>query len=95
MRWLEYLVFLGTVIALARPVGLYLARVFEGRPTFADRVLRPVEAWLYRLLGIRPEQEMTPAVYFACFLAFSALGAVQLRWTRMNALAERPRQSSS
>ena len=42
MHWLEYVVFLGIVLALARPVGLYLARVFEGEPTFADRVLRPL-----------------------------------------------------
>jgi K+-transporting ATPase ATPase A chain len=73
MRWLEYAVFLGIVVALAEPVGLYLARVFEGQPTFPDPVLRPVEALLYRLLGVRPEQQMTPAVYIGCFLAFSAL----------------------
>jgi K+-transporting ATPase ATPase A chain len=74
MRWLEYAVFLGIVVGLAKPVGLYLARVFEGRPTFPDRVLRPVEALLYRLMGVRPHEEMTPAVYIGCYLAFSALG---------------------
>jgi K+-transporting ATPase ATPase A chain len=78
MRWLEYAVFLGIVVALAEPVGLYLARVFEGRPTFPDRVLRPLEALLYRLLGVRPEQEMTPVVYIGCFLAFSALSTLFL-----------------
>jgi K+-transporting ATPase ATPase A chain len=78
MRWLEYAVFLGLVVALARPVGLYLARVFEGQRTFPDRILRPVEALLYRLLGVRPEREMTPAVYFVSFFAFSVLGTVLL-----------------
>jgi K+-transporting ATPase ATPase A chain len=78
MRWLEYLAFLTLVLLLAPPVGLYLARVFEREPTFADRVLRPVEAWLYRLLGVRPEQEMTPAVYILCFLGFSGLGTLLL-----------------
>ena len=78
MRWLEYLVFLALVVVLARPVGLYLARVFEGKPTFADPVLRPLENGLYRLLGVRPEREMTPAVYMASFLAFSALGTLLL-----------------
>jgi K+-transporting ATPase ATPase A chain len=73
MRWLEYAIFLGIVVALARPAGLYLARVFEGKPTFPDRFLRPVEALLYRLLGVRPEQEMSAAAYTVCFLAFSAL----------------------
>jgi K+-transporting ATPase ATPase A chain len=78
MRWLEYAVFLGLVVVLAKPVGLYLARVFEGRPTFADGILRPAEALLYRLMGVRPHEEMTPAVYIGCFLTFSALGTALL-----------------
>jgi potassium-transporting ATPase potassium-binding subunit len=77
-RWLEYLVFLGLLLVLARPAGLYLARVFEGKPTFPDKVLRPVEAWLYRLLGVRPEWEVTPATYLLSFIAFSALGTLLL-----------------
>jgi K+-transporting ATPase ATPase A chain len=77
-RWLEYLVFLALVLILARPVGHYLARVFSGQRTFADRLLRPVEAGIYRLLGVRPEEEMSPACYFLSFLAFSALGTLLL-----------------
>ena len=78
MRWLEYAVFLGIVVALARPVGLYLARVFEGQRTFPDPLLRPAERLLYRLLGVRPEREMTAAVYFFSFLGFSAAGTALL-----------------
>lgn len=78
MRWIEYAVFLGLVVALARPVGLYLARVFVGQRTFLDPLLRPAEALLYRLLGVRAEQEMTPAVYLLSFLAFSAIGTALL-----------------
>jgi K+-transporting ATPase ATPase A chain len=78
MRWLEYAAFLGTVIALAGPVGRYVARVFEGRPTPLDRLLRPLERALYRCLGVRPEEEMSAGVYLGCFLAFSALGTVLL-----------------
>jgi potassium-transporting ATPase potassium-binding subunit len=78
MRWLEYLAFLGIVLALARPVGLYLARVFERQPTFADPVLRPIENALHRLVGVRPDREMTPALYITCFLVFSCLGTVLL-----------------
>jgi K+-transporting ATPase ATPase A chain len=78
MRWLEYAVFLGSVVALARPVGLYVARVFEGKPTPLDRVLLPVERALYRWLGVRPHEEMTAGIYLTYFLAFSALGTVLL-----------------
>jgi K+-transporting ATPase ATPase A chain len=78
MRWLEYAAFLGIVVALAWPVGLYLARVFEKQHTFPDRLLCPAERLLYRLLGVSPEQEMTPRVYFLSFLAFSVLGTLLL-----------------
>ncbi|MGA3029004.1 MAG: potassium-transporting ATPase subunit KdpA [Bryobacteraceae bacterium] len=72
MRWKEYIVFLLIVIGLARPVGLYLVRVCERRRTFLDPVLRPVESLMYRLFGVRPEQEMTAGVYIVCFLLFGA-----------------------
>jgi K+-transporting ATPase ATPase A chain len=72
MRWIEYLVLLAIVIALAHPVGLYLARVGQRRRTFLDPVLRPIESLLYRLLGVRPEQEMAARVYIICSLWFGA-----------------------
>ncbi len=78
MRWLEYAVFLGIVVGLARPVGLYLARVFERQRTFLDPVLWPLEALLYRLIRVQPEQEMTAPVYLICFLIFTVLGTVLL-----------------
>ena len=74
MDWLEYAVFVGIVVGLAQPFGLYLAHVFQGQRTFLDPMLRPVEALIYRLLRVQPEQEMTVPVYLGCFLVFSALG---------------------
>src|ERR1700733_4596645 len=67
-RWIEYLFFLAIVVALALPVGLYLARVAQRRRTFLDPLLRPIESMLYRLLGVRPQEEMTAGVYITCFL---------------------------
>jgi potassium-transporting ATPase potassium-binding subunit len=78
MRWPEYIFFLALVVALARPVGLYLARVFERKPTFLDSVLRPVESLLYRMLAVDGRQEMSAGVYTLCFLLFSAVGMVGL-----------------
>jgi K+-transporting ATPase ATPase A chain len=72
MRWLEYVVFLVIVVGLAAPVGRYLARVCQRRRTYLDPVLRPVESWLYRLLGVDSAQEMSPGLYIACFLLFGA-----------------------
>src|ERR1035441_2351327 len=74
MRWLEYVVFLALVLGLAHPVGLYLVRVFERKPTFLDPALRPTESLLYRCLGVYRSQEMTAGVYILCFLFLSAVG---------------------
>jgi K+-transporting ATPase ATPase A chain len=73
-RWSEYVLFLTIVLLLARPVGSYLARVFERQPTFPDRVLLPLEKLLHRFLGVRPEVEMSAGVYFLNFLAFGIAG---------------------
>jgi potassium-transporting ATPase potassium-binding subunit len=70
MRWLEYVLFLAIVLGLARPVGLYLARVCQNQRTVLDPVLRPVESLLYRVLGVHPEQEMSAGVYIICFILF-------------------------
>lgn len=78
MRWLEYFAFLVMVVGLARPVGLYLARVSERRPTLLDPVCRPFESALYRMLGVRPDAEMSAAVYVTCFLLFGAGCAIVL-----------------
>jgi K+-transporting ATPase ATPase A chain len=78
MRWLEYFIFLALVVGLARPAGLYLARVFDGAPTFLDPALRPAESFLYRLLGIRGNEEMSAGTYTLCFLLFSAVGTTGL-----------------
>jgi potassium-transporting ATPase potassium-binding subunit len=78
MRWLEYIVFLLLVVGLARPVGLYLARVFERKPTLLDPALRPIESLLHRLLGVGGGQEMSAGAYTLCFLLFSAVSAAGL-----------------
>jgi K+-transporting ATPase ATPase A chain len=78
VRWFEYLVFLAIVIGLAKPVGLYLARVFEGKPTWLDPVLRPVESIIHAVLRVRRDREMSAGVYFLSFVLFSLLGALAL-----------------
>jgi K+-transporting ATPase ATPase A chain len=78
MRWVEYTVFLVIVVGLASPVGHYLEHVCQRRRTFLDPVLCPVESVLYRLLGVRPQQEMSAGVYTGCFLLFGAGCAIWL-----------------
>ena len=70
--WIEYTIFLVTVVTLAYPFGSYLTCVCERRGTFLDPLLRPFEAALYRVLGVHAEQEMSAATYAGCFLLFGA-----------------------
>ncbi|HBL28926.1 MAG TPA: potassium-transporting ATPase subunit KdpA [Acidobacteria bacterium] len=67
------------LLALAKPLGVYMARVYEGRPLWGvDRVLGPAERLLYRWTGVRAEEEMGWQVYARCLLLFSAVSVVAL-----------------
>ena len=46
--------YVALLILLAWPLGLFMARVYEGRPTVLDFILGPVERLLYQLAGVRP-----------------------------------------
>lgn len=69
--WLQFVVFVGVLLLLMRPLGLYMARVLQGEKTFLDPVLRPVERLLYRVCGIDAEREMTWQHYSIAMLIFS------------------------
>jgi K+-transporting ATPase ATPase A chain len=77
MRWLEYIVFLALVVGLAWPFGIYLACVFQRRPTLLDPALLPIESLLHRLFR-NQGQEMTARIYTLCFLLFSAVSIAGL-----------------
>ena len=65
------------LLALAKPLGAYMARVYEGKPLFGlDRVLGPVERLIYRLSGVRPDEEMDWKVYAFAMLLFSAVSVL-------------------
>jgi potassium-transporting ATPase potassium-binding subunit len=70
--------FAALVTVLSVPLGLYMARVFAGEPTFLDPVLKPVERLIYRLSGVRPAAEQTWIEYTVSMLLFSAAGMLLL-----------------
>ena len=76
--WLQAAVFFAIVLALTKPTGLYLVRVFEGRRTWLSPILVPVEKLAYRLGGVRENEEMTWYAYALSMLAFSAVGLLYL-----------------
>src|SRR5436305_6692607 len=67
------------LIALAKPLGAWMARVYEGKSLFGlDRVLGPVERLIYRLCGVRPEEEMDWKGYAFALLLFSVVSLLVL-----------------
>jgi K+-transporting ATPase ATPase A chain len=50
--WFQIGLYLLILLAITKPMGMFMARVFAGEKTFLDPVLRPVERLLYRLTGI-------------------------------------------
>jgi len=75
---LQFGFFLLVVTLLVRPVGGYLARVFDGGRTFLDPVLRPVERGIYAVAGVDPDEGMDWRRYAGAFVRFTALGTVVL-----------------
>ena len=68
MNWndlIQCVIFLGVLLLLVKPLGTYMARIYEGKPAGLNVWLGPLEKWTYRLSRVRPEQEMSWKVYAA------------------------------
>jgi K+-transporting ATPase ATPase A chain len=76
--WGEILVTIAITVALAIPLGAYMARVWQGGRTWFDPVLKPVEAGLYRAFGVDPKKTQNWFGYAISMLAFSAASFVVL-----------------
>ncbi|HXZ58660.1 MAG TPA: potassium-transporting ATPase subunit KdpA [Steroidobacteraceae bacterium] len=68
--------FLLLVLACVKPLGLYMANVFEGRPIWPLRFGAPLERWIHRLCGVEPAREMGWKEYAVGLVLFNALGAL-------------------
>ncbi|MFN8497153.1 MAG: potassium-transporting ATPase subunit KdpA [Anaerolineae bacterium] len=75
---LQILVFFALVTALVKPVGSYMARVFNGERTFLSPVLAPVERVIYAACGVAPEQEQHWTTYTIAMLLFNVVGLLLL-----------------
>lgn len=73
---LQLALFLGVLLGLVKPLGWFMARVYQGKPCGLDRVLGPIERFIYRLAGVKPEHEMGWKTYAAAVMLFSAVGLV-------------------
>ncbi len=74
--YLQVSLYLITLLLLAKPLGVYMANVYENRPVLINRFLAPIESVLYRLSGVNPGQEMSWKAYSAALLWFNLLGGL-------------------
>jgi K+-transporting ATPase ATPase A chain len=76
--WSEIVFSIAITIALAFPLGFYLARVWKGERTWLDPVLRPVEGVLYKSFGVERDKSQNWFGYTVSMLVFSAASFVVL-----------------
>ncbi len=73
---LQIILYFVVLLLLAKPLGVYMAAVYENRPLLLKRILGPLEAGFYRLSGVNPEQDMGWKNYAAALLWFNLFGGL-------------------
>ena len=76
--WFQILLYLGVVLLVTKPMGVYLYRVFERKSTWLDPVLRPIERLIYLACGIDETKEMKWTQYGVAMLVFSGVSMLLL-----------------
>ncbi|CDZ44483.1 potassium-transporting ATPase subunit KdpA [Neorhizobium galegae] len=76
--WLQILLFCGIIIALVKPLGGYMTRIFSGERTFLSPVLVPIERGLYAMAGTSEREEQHWTSYAVSLLMFNLFGVVVL-----------------
>src|SRR5271165_3452265 len=71
--WLQIALYLLAIFLVTKPLGVYMARVFDRERTFLDPVLRPVERLLYRMTFVDENREMRWTEYAIAMLLFSVV----------------------
>ena len=75
--WIQLALFLGLLLLVTRPMGVYLYRVLDPQgKTFLDPLLKPVERLCYRLMGVDPKAEQDWKRYAVSLLLFSLVGVL-------------------
>jgi len=72
--WIQLIFYIVVLLALAKPLGSFIAKVYQGEHTFLDCVLGSVERFIYRLSGVKPDEEMNWKTYAIAVMSFNILG---------------------
>ena len=76
--WLQIIIFFALILAVTKPMGVFMARVFNRERTFMDPVLRPIEKLLYRVTRVDETHEMRWTEYAVSMLLFSVVSMLVL-----------------
>jgi len=76
--WVQIAIYFGLILVCVKPLGSYMAKVFEGERTFLSPMLRPVERVIYRICAVDQREEQHWVTYTVAMLAFSIAGFVSL-----------------
>jgi K+-transporting ATPase ATPase A chain len=74
--WIQVVLFFVILIACAKPLGLFMAKVLEGERTFLTPVLGWLERLIYKLIGVDPEQQQGWKTYAVGIVLFNLIGAL-------------------
>ena len=74
--WIQIAVFIVTILALTKPLGIYLHKVLEGESVLLAKVFGPVERLTYRIIGVDATRDMPWVEYAGAMLAFSLISAL-------------------
>ena len=72
--WIQVIFYLAVLVLLAKPLGSFMAKVYQGERTFLDPVLHPVEKLIYRLSGVQTEGDMGWKTYAIAVMLFNGIG---------------------
>ena len=78
LGWMQICIVFLLVLAVIKPLGLYMSAVFSGKPTFLTPVLAPLEHGFYKLSAIKADKEQGWLAYTLAMLAFSLAGFIVL-----------------
>src|SRR5262245_44810635 len=76
--WLQILVFFLIILLITKPLGIFMAHVFNREKTFLDPALRPIERLIYKLTRVDEKQEMHWTEYAVTMLLFSGVSMLLL-----------------
>ena len=72
--WVQLFFYIIVLLLLAKPLGSFMAKVYLGEHTFLDRILGPIERFIYRISGVNSNEDMSWKTYAVAAMLFNILG---------------------